>query len=169
MSLVRISFDVEGEQQISRAFEALAVETSDMSEPLEEMADLILDYIRLQFESEGASGLGEKWVPLDPDYEARKAVHYPGRPILVRTGGMKGAMLNKAQAVRVTPSRMVYEPKGEGGVRAARHQRGHNAGEDHPHLPQRKIIALTTAQKRTAVDRTFSAWLTRVRREAQGA
>lgn len=156
--LVRISFNVEGDQQVSRAFEATAIEARDMREPLDRMADIILDAVRKQFETQGVSGLGHPWQPLEPAYAAWKLKHYGPRPILVRTGGMKGAALNKRMSVTVTRTRMVYEPKGEGGRRLYWHQVG--AGD----LPARKVIALTTAQKRLAVDRVFSEWLNALRR-----
>lgn len=158
MSLVKVSFGLEGDQQISRAFEATAAESEDMTEPLNRMADVILEAVRLQFESEGAAGLGSKWVPLDPDYAAWKLAHYGPHPILVRTGGSKGAALNRRQSVKVTPKRMIWEPTGEPAKILDRHQRG--AG----HLPARKVLALTTAQKRVAVDRVFSEWLNELRR-----
>lgn len=157
MELVGVHFDAQGERQISRAFLALEHEVQDLSDPLDRMADVILASVREQFATEGKSGLGAPWTPLNPEYAAWKHARYGPRPILVRTGGMKGAVLNKPQAVTVTKTRMVYEPKGKGGEIAGYHQTG--AGR----LPQRKIFALTTAQKREAVDRVFTTWLHEVR------
>jgi hypothetical protein len=160
VAFVRVGFNVEGEQQISRAFEATAIEAADLSEPLEEMGDVILGSVREQFGTQGASGLGTQWAPLDPDYAAWKLAHFGPRPILVRQGGMKGAMLNKRTAIKVSPHRLVYQPRNR---YAVHHQRGHDT------LPQRKMVALTTAQKRAAVDRVFHGWLVRVRAAAKAA
>lgn len=164
MALTRVRFTVAGEAQISRAFVAYGRELDDMSEPLEEMADVILAAVRGQFDTQGMSGLGVPWARLSPEYEAWKSQAWPGRPILVRSGGSKGAALNRRRSVTVTPHRMVYEPRGRGGEILSYHQAGHEAGPGHGRLPQRKIVALTTAQKRLAVDRVFSSWLNRQRR-----
>lgn len=154
---VQIKFAIQGEQQISRAFLALEHEVADLSTPLDRMADVILDSVREQFDTEGRSGLGFPWSPLSPAYAAWKRAHYGPRPILVRTGGMKGELLNKQQTVSIVGNVMTYEPHGGRAEVAAYHQDGSG------HLPQRKIVALTTAQKTLAVDRVFSEWLLEVR------
>jgi len=155
--LVRVGFDVAGETQISRALQMTALEAADMSEPLDEMADVILAAVRHQFGTEGRSS-GEPWPALNKRYEAWKLATFGPHPILVRQGGSKGQALNKRQAVTITRTRMVYEPKGRAQRILSWHQRG--AG----HLPVRKVVNLTAAQKRAAVDRVFSAWLNRLRR-----
>lgn len=157
MALVRVGFTVAGEKQISRGFYTYSLAITSLEEPLDRMADELLAAVRLQFATEGVAGLGAKWTPLEASYRAWKEKHWPGRPILVRTGGMKGALLNKKHAVTITPTTLVYEPKGEGGRRASFHQTGHHG--EHGTLPQRKIVALTTAQKREMVDRNFAVWL----------
>lgn len=157
MPLVKVGFAVGSEQQVSRAFLALEHEVADMSTPLDRMADVVLQSVREQFTTQGESGLGHMWTPLTPEYAAWKLVHFGPRPILVASGGSKGAALNKAQAVTVTSTRMIYEPKGKGGEILAWHQTG--AGD----LPQRKVVALTEAQKRAGVDRVFTEWLHEVR------
>lgn len=155
--LVQIGFNVQGEQQVSRAFLAFENEVEDMSTPLDRMSDVVLASVRAQFGTEGKSGLGQPWTPLNPDYAEWKLARYGPKPILVRTGGMKGVALNKRQTVTVTKKRMVYEPKGWGGELMSFHQEG--AGR----LPARKMVILTTAQKRESVDRVFSQWLHEVR------
>ena len=165
MPLVAVRFDVAGERQVSRAFEAYAHEVLDMSEPLDRMADHILAAVRAQFTTQGASGLGEPWERLDEAYEAWKRAHFGPKPILVRAGGTKGAVLNKRQAVRVTRDRMVYEPKGKAAWIAGLHQ----GGNAETGLPERKIVALTEAQKRAAIDREFTSWLNGVRHQTMGA
>lgn len=159
MQFVHVSFDIHGEQQISRAFLAYEHEVDDLSVPLDRMADVVLASVREQFTTEGLSGLGHPWTPLNPDYQAWKIARYGPRPILVATGSMKGAMLNKPHAVKVTKKRMVYEPKGQRAEIAAYHQAGGG------NLPQRKMVALTTAQKREAVDYVFSQWLFEIRQK----
>jgi phage gpG-like protein len=154
---VRVGFAVSGEQQISRAFQVYGEEAQDLSEPLDRMADVILDAVEQQFATEGKGGLGHPWTPLSPEYAAWKLARYGPKPILEASGDMKAAMLNKGAAVVVTPKKMVYHPVDE---KAGYHQDGTI------HMPQRKILALTDAQKRNAVDRVFSEWLTAIRRTA---
>lgn len=48
-----------------------------------------------QFGTEGVAGGGKKWEPLKPDYEEGKSVHYPGLPILQRTGEMFGSLTER--------------------------------------------------------------------------
>lgn len=185
MALIKVGFQVQGEKQAHRAFDDYGLRISSLREPLDRMADEVLAAVRLQFETEGASGLGHRWQKLSAEYEAWKDRHYPGRKILVRSGGMKGELLNKAQAVRVYDDRMVYEPRGKGGEIAGYHQTGHTInhalpidslgfGGGQPHaseinwggLPQRKIVALSLAQRREAVDRVFAAWMLEQRKKA---
>jgi hypothetical protein len=46
---------------------------------------LVSDHIAKQFKVQG----NPRWAALSPRYAAWKAKHYPDRPILVRTGGMR--------------------------------------------------------------------------------
>lgn len=161
---VDISFDVMGETQVARTLQLTDELSRDMSEPLNELMDLLLLDIRIQFVTEGAAARGVRWQQLSDEYGKWKAEHYPGRPMLVRDGAMKGAMLNKLQAVHVGPEEAVYEPLSE---IAGFHQSGADwlgPAWDHPgpyahHLPQRKMVDLTDAFKHEAVDRVFARWI----------
>lgn len=160
---VDIGFEVMGEAQIARSF-LLAEELShDMSEPLGALMDQILDSVRAQFESEGTAAHGAHWAALSDEYAIWKAEHFPGRQLLVREGGMKGAMLNKALAVQIGLTEAVYEPRSE---IAGFHQSGAEwigpawgHGEYAHHLPQRKMVELSEAFKHEAVDREFARWI----------
>lgn len=160
MALVRVGFRVVGEQQLSRAFELLDFEAQDMRVPLDRMADEILAAVRLQFGTQGRSGLGEPWDQLSDAYAAWKLAHFGPKPILVRTGGSKGAALNKRQSVRVTRKTMIYEPVGRAAEILGYHQTGNDT------LPARPVLKLTTAQKRAAVDRVFAQWVHELRSRA---
>lgn len=145
-------FVVDGEVQVSRSFRDLAEGARDLSEPFRYVAESLIDSVRDQFDSEGSHGLGSRWQPLNPDYAAWKQANYPGRKMLVRTGGMKGAFLNYAQSVRVTPRSLTYEPPVD---YAGHHQRGQGR------VPQRKIVALSAADRRQW-DRIFLHYLRHV-------
>lgn len=157
MALVRLSFDVNGEKQVSRAFDAYAHEVADMSTPLRRIGESLLEAVRRQFETQGASGSGTPWRRLSTAYALWKRQHFPGEPILVATGGMRADVLSP-RSVHVTRDRLVYEPESEV---AFYHQagRGHN--------PQRKIVDLNAGDRR-GFERVFAHWLTEVRRGAIG-
>ena len=50
-----------------------------------------------QFKTEGAEG-GEAWVPLTPEYAGWKEQHYPGQPILQRTGDLYNSLTSSTDA-----------------------------------------------------------------------
>lgn len=181
---VGVTFNVGGDTQIARGLEMAAAWSEDLHDPLSEMMDLIVEDVRAQFDSEGAQGAMGHWQPLSDIYGKWKAQHWPGRPILVRTGGMKGAMLNKEIAVRVGADAATYEPKShiagyhQFGPRdwdgpAWGHRIGGGKGRPYKlyphHLPQRKMVDLSDAFKHEAVDRTFARWIQRKLKESMAA
>jgi hypothetical protein len=171
---VQIQFAVDGDVQISRQLELARSWAEDMHEPLQDMMDLIVDDVRAQFDTEGAQGAHGVWQRLSDAYGKWKERHWPGRAILVREGGMKGAMLNKTVAVTVGADRAVYEPKSD---IAGFHQKGAtwvgpswgHAQQQLHHLPARRMVDFTDAFKHEAVDRTFSRWVQRKLREGRAA
>jgi phage gpG-like protein len=157
--LKRVSFSVEGEAQIERAFNLEAHMAADMSEPLSRMADVILERVNEQFATEGAHGEAGGWRPLSPEYAKWKAKHYPGAPILVRTGKMKDLLLDKSSSVTVTKQSMIYAPLSE---YAGYHQRGTVK------MPARKPVNLTMADRKAALNSVFTVWVNEMRRKAFG-
>lgn len=154
MALTVVRFEVEGEQQLVRGFQLMEAESRDLSDPLEETGELVIDHVGRQFDSRGQG----RWKPLDPAYAAWKRRHFPGQPILVRTGAMRAAALDP-YAAHTTPSRMTYTVRSDV---AGYHQGG---GDEGNNPPRRKLVDLTAAERR-GVDRIFSAWLNRLRRGA---
>lgn len=162
--LVTVSATVTGEQQYVRGFEALANEMRDLREPLARIRDQISIAIREQFDTHGAHGLGGGWQPLNPDYEKWKAVHFPGKPLMERTGALRDDLTDPLRAtLELSAHRLVY------GVRPdAVNDQGDNVAEygalaqtgggDGHHPPQRKLIALTLAERRQ-FDREFVTWI----------
>jgi phage gpG-like protein len=159
MTFVRVNLEIDGVSMYNRAFSAYGREVDDMREPLGQVADVILESVREQFATEGAHGLGEKWHPLEPGYEAWKEQHYPGRSILVRTGELVTQAIDKRRTTTIEPRRLVYEIDSD---YAGYHQRGTE------HMPARPIVALTYSDRRD-VDRIFHEWLIAIRRGMIGA
>lgn len=167
---VDINLNVAGEQQVARTFQIAEELSRDLSEPLEELMDQLLELVRAQFDTEGAAA-GGPWQPLSDEYAKWKEAHFPGRPILVRTGEMKAAMLDEQEAVHVGPDMAVYAP-------VSRIAGYHQAGADwigpawgrgmYPHhLPQRKMVDLSEEWKHENVDRVFARWISRMLNEAR--
>lgn len=155
--LVKLKLRVDGETQIARGFQLAEHEARDLSRPLGEAGRIIRESVGDNFLTEGGNVGG--WPKLTPDYEAWKQEHYPGMPILVRTGKLRGALL-AASAVHVEPHRLIYEP--DAPPYAIFHQRGTTR------MKQRKIIHLTS-QDRRRIDRAFQDWLTYIRRSITGS
>lgn len=161
--MLRVSFEVAGEGQYIRGFEAMEAELADMREPLGHIADDLKHAVGEQFLSEGAHGTGAPWVPLEPGYAAEKDERYPGNPILVASGKMREAFLVDGTR-ELTAQRLVWgvdDQVDEHGdriaIRAGAHQTGRGV------VPQRKIVSLTQTERR-GFDREFTSWLTHMRR-----
>jgi hypothetical protein len=150
-------FEVAGDVQYSRAFDALAEEVRDLTEPLTAVGELVVRDVGEQFRSEGAFGHGSKWTPLNTDYERWKEQQVGVEPILVFSGKMREAMMARS-AVHVSPRRMEYDP--DAPDYAIRHQQG----DEERGLPQRKMVEIPGSERR-AVDRIFATWLNSIRRE----
>lgn len=148
---VRLRYEVEGDVQVSRAFDVAAAYAEDLSEPLGEIGEAIRQHVGRQFGSEGAAS-GEPWPRLSRAYAVWKELNWPGRSILVREGDMRREMLSRA-AVTVTPRTMIYEPASD---IAAYHQGGKG------HLPARKMVNLTAADRRDW-DRAIASWINGMR------
>lgn len=161
--MLRVSLDIAGEVQYERGFAAMDEELRDLSEPLRDVADLLVRSVGEQFATEGAHGLGSEWVPLEPRYAAEKEARYGPHPILVRTGAMRDAFLVHGTR-ELTHDHLLWgvtdQVDSDGdriAVRAAAHQSGEGV------VPQRKMIALTNLERRD-IDHQFVSWLTYMRR-----
>ncbi|HEY0391031.1 MAG TPA: phage virion morphogenesis protein [Solirubrobacterales bacterium] len=155
MPLQTVRFDVAGDVQYARAFEAAAKEAEDLSEPLGQVGDAVLRDVFEQFRTEGTFGHGSKWKELSPGYAEWKRQQVGEEPILVFKGTTRDAMIARS-AVSVSPRRMVYDPK------APKYALRHQQGEDG--MPQRKMVEIPETDRRQW-DRYFVEWLNSIRRE----
>lgn len=156
--LARLRFDIDGDVQYSRAFEVLGRAAENLSDPLREMGDSLLYVVEQQFVTEGkAEGAG--WKELSRTYGDWKDVHFPGMPMLVRSGAMRNAALSP-DTIRVTPHSLTYEVLEHGypnsdvttGQVAFWHQKGKGR------LPERKIVELSAGTRRDW-DRIIHRWI----------
>lgn len=155
MALFNLRFDVNGDTQVSRAFEVFGHEAEDMSDPLGRIGEDLLHKVSDQFRTEGGRS-GSPWRPLNPTYAAWKESQVGPEPILVFRGWMRRTMTSRS-AVTVSRKRMVYRPVGPHSDIAGYHQ--HGSG----HNPRRKMVDLTTADKR-GWERIFAEWINELRR-----
>lgn len=148
MALVPIHITIDGDEVYARAFDLAARQAEDLRDPLSDVGRVLIDAVGRQFASEGVAELGSRWQPLSPAYAAWKEANYPGRPILVRTGEMRAAALDRTRALRVTPRRLTYTVDSP---YAVFHHRGDG-------VPSRRFVVLSEGTKRN-IDRVFAEWL----------
>lgn len=105
----------------------------------------VLAYVRAQtvqqFNTQGARS-GNAWQPLSVAYAKRKAVKFPGQPILRATDGMFKSLTEDGAANAVADVGTQSLTYGTRDTKASYHQRGNRR------LPRRKILAVTDADKR---------------------
>lgn len=157
MPFQTVRFEVAGDVQYARAFEAAADEAEDLSEPLGQVGDAVLRDVFEQFRTEGVHGHGTKWKALSAGYAEWKRQQVGEEPILVFTGQTRAAMIARS-AVHVSPRRMVYDP------RAPKFALRHQQGDEADGLPQRKMVEIPETDRRQW-DRYFVEWLNSIRRE----
>lgn len=150
-----IRFSVVGDVQYSRAFEMLAHEAEDISEPLAEIGDRIVSSVHENFRTEGGHGVAGGWKQLNPAYAEWKRQQVGDEPILVFSGKMRAAMIDPS-SLQISPRRLVYEP--DAPDYAIQHQDPTVDG----HPPQRKMVSLNMDDRRQ-FDRVFVEWLNDLR------
>lgn len=134
-----LTFEVAGEQQVLRGFSRFADKVQDMRPFFHALAKDFHDLERRQFESEGQSG-SAGWPALSPRYARWKAMHYPGKTILVRTGLLKGSLAGN-NGYTVEDIQPLQARLGTLVPYAIYHQKGG------PRLPKRSPIQLSNDDK----------------------
>lgn len=148
---MRLSIEVHGLNIVDRELLRFSERTADISPAAAEIEGQLTVYNRRNFASEGAeSAFGRTWPPLSPRYRKWKQKHYPGQPILVRTGALRKSLTETPMGVHEVTRTTIR--LGSGLPYARYHQTGG------PHLPKRPPIALYEWQKRDLV-RTLQRWL----------
>lgn len=133
-----ISLEVNGEEQVKFSLGRMAHALADMRPFWPAFHEVFKAVEVAQFASQGGAGGGGAWAPLSAAYAAWKAVHYPGRPILVRSGALREAMTGGSGHIfEPTPTYVRlggYSPYG------GYHQEGDG-------VPQRKPIDISASQE----------------------
>ena len=88
-----ISLKVSGVKELTTALDDWAAEVKAPKIFFTNLvSDVVAPHITQRFASQGPG-----WAALSPQYAAWKAVHFPGKPLLVRTGAMKAAMTDASR------------------------------------------------------------------------
>lgn len=88
-----LSFNIEGEQQISRTLLLMASKVKDWSPAFQDTAITLKNIFQNDvFETQGEV-IEENWSPLKKAYALQKAKKYPGKGILEATGNMRAGFM----------------------------------------------------------------------------
>lgn len=148
---VRLSFEIYGDTVLDRTLEGIQGRARDAEPAFHELAESFVEVQRQQFRTEGGYGSGG-WAPLAPSYAAWKERHYPGQPILQRTGDLYRSLVGENSLhVRVVESHFLLI--GSGVDYGAFHMRPGPHGR-----PARKPVELPESVRRSWV-RTLQRFL----------
>lgn len=147
--MVKFALEFYGDVQLSREIARIAERPKDARPVWQFLADRFAVYERGQFSSHGRYGSGG-WAPLSPGYAAWKHKHYPGKPILVRTGTLKASLTARPFGVDVIEN--AFMAVGSDVSYGRYHQQGT------PHMPRRRPVELSEAERRRWI-RTLQRYL----------
>lgn len=154
--MFRFKMDIAGETQLDRGIARFSDGVSDYTPIWPVIEDEFYAEEKAQFASEGAEG-GEKWAPLSPAYSEWKEAHFPGQPILQRTGDLERSLTsrNDPNGVRVEARKQL--------TLGSRVPYGiyHQSTAPRTRLPRRPMINLTSAFKATVM-RQVQAYLVEI-------
>lgn len=140
--MFRMRMVVAGQVEMDRGLARFTDGIADWRPIWNVFGDTFYAYLSGQFQSEGAEGLGTPWKPLSAQYAAWKAKHFPGKPILQRTGALMASLTGPKAAGSVFAPMPKSLTIGSTVPYALYHQLGTGR------MPQRKEIVLTEEAKR---------------------
>ncbi len=142
--MIRFRLEIAGQVQMDRAIARFADGVTDYRPIWPVIEDDFYAQEKAQFQTEGIEG-GEKWTELSAAYAGWKEVHFPGKPILQRTGDLERSLTNgnDPNAVKIEERKTLT--LGSRVPYAIYHQRGTKR------MPARREIQLTEAFKRSVM------------------
>ncbi|HEX4311887.1 MAG TPA: phage virion morphogenesis protein [Acidobacteriaceae bacterium] len=154
--MFRFKLDIAGEVQLDRGIGRFADGVSDYRPIWPVIEDDFYAEEKAQFASEGAEG-GEPWQALSPEYAGWKEAHYPGMPILQRTGDLERSLTSPSDpnAVKIEGRKLLTL-----GTRIP-YAIYHQSIDPRTRLPRRPPIQLTAAFK-TGVMRHLQSYLVQI-------
>lgn len=139
---MRFTVTVENEVVFDRAFNRLDQGISDFRSIWPEVTGTIYGIFGRAFDTEGASTAAGKWKELSPAYARRKAIEFPGQPILRAENTLFESMTDPEAADAIFIPERDQLTIGSRDPKARPHQLGLG------NLPARPIISFTETDKR---------------------
>src|ERR1044071_2957825 len=90
--MLRFFAEVDGDVVLDRAFNRIEQHISDFRNIWPAPTRIIYGVFGKAFDTEGASTAAGKWKELSPAYAKRKAIKFPGQPILRATTSLFESM-----------------------------------------------------------------------------
>jgi phage gpG-like protein len=142
--MFRFRLEIAGQVQMDRGIARFADGVTDYRPIWPVIEDDFYAQEKDQFKTEGAEG-GEHWKELSAIYEGWKEVHFPGKPILQRTGDLYASLTSGTDANAVKREERKTLTLGSRIPYAIYHQKGTEK------MPARPEIQLPEAFKRTTM------------------
>ncbi len=151
--MFRFRLEVDGEVLLDRGIARFSEGVGDFRPVWPSIADEFHEQVRDQFKTEGEEG-GQRWQELSAEYAGWKEAHFPGKPILQRTGDLEKSLTSAKDpnAVYVAARKtLTLGSKVPYGIY-------HQSPKPRTVLPRRPMIVLTERFKRHAT-REMQAYL----------
>jgi phage gpG-like protein len=150
-----LSFSIAGDNVLLRELRGWQIRAVDARPAFELMADAFGDAETRQFDSEGAYGSGG-WAPLSPSYAAWKDRHYPGKPILERSGALRHALTQRPFGIEHIQNHFAEFGIAANASTGPYYGQFHQEGTDK--MPARPVVAFPESLKREFV-KIMQEWL----------
>ena len=98
--MIDFTLSADGVDVLDATLVRFTERAEDLSEPLDEMGDIVARLQAREFATEGRETRGG-WASLSPDYRERKARTHPGKPILERDGHLKRSLTQRPFGIDV--------------------------------------------------------------------
>jgi phage gpG-like protein len=158
--MFRFRLEIAGEVQMDRGIQRFSEAVADYRPIWPVIADDFYAMEKDQFRSEGREG-GEAWQPLSPAVKAWKEVHYPGKPILQRTGDLEASLTKPGDPNAVKVEARMTLTLGSKVPYAIYHQ----SPKPRKKLPRRPEIMLSEEFKRDTM-RNIQVYLIQIANQA---
>jgi phage gpG-like protein len=145
--MFRFRLDIAGEVQMDRGIARFADGVADYRPIWSVIEDDFYSLEARQFKTQGEQG-GDAWAPLSEAYSGWKEAHYPGKPILERTGDLMKSLTSAKDPNAVCVEERKTLTLGTRIPYAIYHQ---SIEPRNSNLPRRPEIMLTEGFKRTVM------------------
>lgn len=145
-----IRFNIEGTEEFSVVLDRFQINYQSAEPAFQAMADFQRTIWQKQFDGEG-SYTGARWSPLSPPYKRWKAVHYPGRKILERSGLLRESLTQRPFGIDEVKDDLMVIGTG------VPYGRWHQDGAEY--MPARQMIQKPSEQDRLQFAKYLQNWI----------